>query len=197
MKILIDNGHGADTKGKRSPDGRLLEYKYTREIASHIEAELKALGYDAQRIVTEEQDVPLDERVRRVKEQCGRLGSSNVILISVHCNAAGNGGWMKAHGWSAYTSKGETKSDKLASLLYEEAEANFTGHKIRKDYSDGDPDWEENFYVLRKTPCVAVLTENFFQDNVDDVVYLLSDEGRNAIVKTHVNGIIKYVKMYG
>ena len=197
MKILIDNGHGADTKGKRSPDGRLLEYKYTREIASRIEAELKANGYDAERIVPEEHDIPLEERVRRVKEQCGRLGSSNVVLISVHCNAAGNGKWMKARGWSAYTSKGETKSDKLASLLYEEAEVNFTGHKIRKDYSDGDPDWEENFYVLRKTPCVAVLTENFFQDNEDDVAYLLSDEGRNAIVKTHVNGIIKYVKVYG
>lgn len=197
MKILIDNGHGADTKGKRSPDGRLLEYKYTREIASRIEAELRAMGYDAERIVTEEHDIPLDERVRRVKEQCGRLGSSNVVMISVHCNAAGNGGWMKARGWSAYTSKGETKSDKLASLLYEEAEVNFAGHKIRKDYSDGDPDWEENFYVLRKTPCVAVLTENFFQDNEDDVAYLLSDEGRNAIVKTHVNGIIKYVKVYG
>ena len=27
MKILIDNGHGIDTKGKRSPDGRLLEYR--------------------------------------------------------------------------------------------------------------------------------------------------------------------------
>lgn len=197
MKILIDNGHGADTKGKRSPDGRLLEYKYTREIASRIEAELKAKGYDAERIVPEEHDIPLEERVRRVKEQCGRLGSSNVVMISVHCNAAGNGGWMKARGWSAYTSKGETKSDKLASLLYEEAEVNFTGHKIRKDYSDGDPDWEENFYVLRKTPCVAVLTENFFQDNKDDVAYLLSDDGRNAIVKTHVNGIIKYVKVYG
>lgn len=197
MKILIDNGHGVDTKGKRSPDGRLLEYKYTREIASRIEAELKAKGYDAERIVPEEHDIPLEERVRRVKEQCGRLGSSNVVMISVHCNAAGNGGWMKARGWSAYTSKGETKSDKLASLLYEEAEVNFTGHKIRKDYSDGDPDWEENFYVLRKTPCVAVLTENFFQDNKDDVAYLLSDDGRNAIVKTHVNGIIKYVKVYG
>lgn len=197
MKILIDNGHGVDTKGKRSPDGRLLEYKYTREIASRIEAELKAKGYDAERIVPEEHDIPLEERVRRVKEQCGRLGSSNVVMISVHCNAAGNGGWMKASGWSAYTSKGETKSDKLASLLYEEAEVNFTGHKIRKDYSDGDPDWEENFYVLRKTPCVAVLTENFFQDNKDDVAYLLSDDGRNAIVKTHVNGIIKYVKVYG
>ena len=30
MKILIDNGHGIDTKGKRSPDGRLLEYAQNR-----------------------------------------------------------------------------------------------------------------------------------------------------------------------
>lgn len=26
MKILIDNGHGAETPGKCSPDGRLREY---------------------------------------------------------------------------------------------------------------------------------------------------------------------------
>ena len=28
--VLLDNGHGEDTKGKRSPDGSLLEYAYTR-----------------------------------------------------------------------------------------------------------------------------------------------------------------------
>ena len=33
MKILIDNGHGSNTPGKCSPDGRLMEYSYTREIA--------------------------------------------------------------------------------------------------------------------------------------------------------------------
>ena len=33
MKVLIDNGHGSDTPGKRSPNGRLREYAYTREIA--------------------------------------------------------------------------------------------------------------------------------------------------------------------
>lgn len=26
MKILIDNGHGENTPGKRSPDGKLREY---------------------------------------------------------------------------------------------------------------------------------------------------------------------------
>lgn len=36
MKILIDNGHGRETPGKRSPDGRLLEYAYTRDIARHL-----------------------------------------------------------------------------------------------------------------------------------------------------------------
>ena len=36
MKILIDNGHGIDTKGKRSPDGRLLEYAQNRFLAGRI-----------------------------------------------------------------------------------------------------------------------------------------------------------------
>lgn len=33
MKILIDNGHGRETPGKRSPDGRLLEYAQNRLLA--------------------------------------------------------------------------------------------------------------------------------------------------------------------
>ena len=36
MKILIDNGHGENTPGKRSPDGSLREYAYAREIADRI-----------------------------------------------------------------------------------------------------------------------------------------------------------------
>lgn len=36
MKILIDNGHGSNTAGKRSPDCRLMEYAYTREIADRV-----------------------------------------------------------------------------------------------------------------------------------------------------------------
>ena len=173
MKILIDNGHGENTAGKRSPDGIFREYKYAREIAEAIERELRARGYNVERIVKEDIDVPLAERVRRVNEVCGRYGASKVMLVSIHCNAAGNGqNWMNARGWSAYTSKGKTKADSLADIIYQEAERNFSGHKIRKDYSDGDADWEESFYILQKTKCPAVLTENFFMDNKEDVSYL-------------------------
>ena len=101
---------------------------------------------------------------------------------------------MTAKGWSAFTTKGNTKSDIIAEYLYTEAEKNFVGRKIRTDKSDGDKDWEINFYICKKTKCPAVLTENFFYDNEDDVKYILSEEGRKAVIKTHIDGITNYIK---
>lgn len=194
MKILIDNGHGIETKGKRSPDGKFREYRYVREIARIIVDELSATGLDAELLVPEESDISLAERVRRVNETCSDLGQDNVILISIHVNAFKDGAeWQSPRGWCCYTASGKTQSDDLATMLYEEALSNFKGHRIRKDMSDGDPDIEENFYILKKTKCPAVLTENFFMDNKEDVAYLLSEEGRYAVTRTHIDAIMKYV----
>ena len=194
MKILIDNGHGIQTKGKRSPDGTLLEYAYTRDLARRIVSILKSRGSDSELLVPEDDDIPLSERVRRTNAHCQALGKSNVILISLHINAAGDGTkWMNATGWSCYTCKGLTESDRLATCLYEAAIKNFPDRRIRKDYSDGDPDWEENFYILRHSLCPAVLTENFFMDSRSDLEYLQSRAGKQAMVDTHVEGIIDYL----
>lgn len=190
MKVLIDNGHGSNTPGKRSPDGRLREYAYTREIAERLVMELRKNGIDAERIVKEEIDVPLAERCRRANE----YKASEAVLVSIHCNAAGNGSdWMSARGWEAWTSVGKTKADKLATCLYENAEHCLPGMKIRKDMTDGDQDKENGFYILKHTKCPAVLTENLFQDNKKDVEFLLSEEGKLAIVNMHVWGIMKYL----
>ena len=195
MKILIDNGHGHNTPGKRSPDGKFREYAYNREIAKRIVADLIDRGYDAELLVPEEEDISLNERVRRTNEHCQILGKSNVILVSVHVNAAGNGSkWTNATGWSVYTCKGQTASDKLAECLCEAAIKNFPGRRIRTDYSDGDSDWEENFYILRHSVCPAVLTENFFMDGLD-LEFLQSKAGKQAIVDTHVEGIIEYINI--
>ena len=194
MLILIDNGHGHNTPGKRSPDGKFLEYAYNREIATRIVADLTDRGYNAQLLVPETEDIPLTERVRRINAHCNTLGKSNVILISIHVNAAGNGTkWLNATGWSCYTSKGQTTSDRIAECLYQAAIKNFPGRRIRTDYSDNDPDWEENFYILRHSLCPAILTENFFMDNPQDLVFLQSRAGKQAIVDTHVEGITEYL----
>ena len=194
MKILIDNGHGHNTPGKRSPDGKFREYAYNREIAKHIVADLIDRGYDAELIVPEDNDISLEERVRRANKICLASDPSCVILVSVHVNAAGDGSkWTNATGWSVYTCKGQTASDKLAECLCEAAIKNFPGKRIRTDYSDGDSDWEENFYILRKSHCAAVLTENFFMDNKSDLEYLQSRAGKQAVIDTHVEGIIEYL----
>ena len=190
MIVLIDNGHGCDTAGKRSPDGRLLEYAYTREIAKRLEHTLNERGIQCVRITPEDNDISLEERCRRVNQ----YGSDNAILISIHCNAAGCGGWMSARGWEAWTSVGKTKADELATFLYREAEK--AGFKIRKDMTDGDPDKEGHLYILKHTKCPAVLTENLFQDNKEDVEYLLSEKGKGTIVNLHVEGIINYIQEY-
>ena len=70
---------------------------------------------------------------------------------------------------------------------------NFPGRRIRTDMSDGDRDWENDFYILRKSWCPAVLTENFFMDSHSDLEYLQSRAGKQAIIDTHVEGIIEYL----
>ena len=194
MKILIYNGHGIQTKGKRSPDGQLLEYAYTWELARQIVAALKARGYDSELLVPEDDDIPLSERVRRINAHCQALGKSNVILISLHINAAGDGTkWMNATGWSCYTCKGQTESDRLADYLYKAAEQILKNQVIRTDYArDGDPDWEENFYILRHSLCPAVLVEQFFMDNKKDLDYLISDEGKRNLIDVIVGGVVMF-----
>ena len=195
MKILIDPGHGIDTPGKRSPDGLFREYLWNRQVADLILEGLVSAGIDASLVVTETNDVSLRNRVNRVNTICNRLGASNVLLVSIHANAAGNGSaWMNANGWSCYTSRGKTKSDQVAECLYDAFEAEFQDRKIRKDMSDGDRDWEENFYVLEKSKCPAVLLENFFYDNREECAWMLQEETKRRIASAAVKGIIKYIK---
>lgn len=193
-KILIDPGHGYDTPGKRSPDGKFREWAFNRIIAQAVVNHLLLRGYDAELLVHEDEDVPLILRCARVFKHTYTLGKDNVLLVSIHVNAAGNGSqWMKARGWSCYTSIGETKADELATCLAQAALKNLPGQKMRFDYSDGDADQEARFYILNGTQCPAVLTENLFMDNHEDLAFLCSEEGQKAIVALHVEGIVNYL----
>lgn len=200
--VLLDNGHGSDTSGKRSPYSAVgvkpeldyYEYKWAREMTKKIAEMLSKIGIPSIRIVEEENDITLGERCRRVNTICDQNKDKNIILISIHSNASGMGKeWMQGKGWSCYTTKGTTKSDKLAEYLYESADIHLKGMKIRRDNTDGDSDQESNFYILKNTKCPAVLSENFFHDNIDDVKFLLSEDGKNKIAQTHVDGIVKYL----
>lgn len=194
MKVLIDNGHGENTPGKCSPDGKLKEWAYTREIADRLVTELRKNGIDAERIVKEMIDIPLSIRCRRANDIYRETGGK-AILISIHCNASGSGSdWLSAHGWSVFISNNASmKSKNLAICL---AGAAIGKRIFVRQPMQGQLFWTQNLAICRDTICPAVLTENFFQDNKEDVEFLLSDEGMQMVTQIHVDGIKDYLNKY-
>ena len=198
ITIILGTAHLKSTPGKCSPDKQFFEYQYSREICKTIKAILEEYGY---KVIIDIEDDDLNVTTsRELTLRCKIVNElvkqyKHCIYISIHVNAAGaDGKWHNATGWSAYTSTGVTSADKLATCLYDAAKKNLEGKKLRTDFSDKDPDMESNFYVLKHTNCPAVLTENFFQDTKSDVEYLTSDLGFHQIVRTHVEGILNYIK---
>lgn len=191
VRLLFDFGHGIDTPGKRSPDGRLREYKYAREVGSKVAEYFIITGHPTYIVVPEEKDISLPERVRRVNAVVAKYPSDQCLLISFHVNAAANGTWANARGWQVHVSKNASYNSKvLANNLFDAAKelgVNTRVPLVNQKY------WENNFYILSHTKCPAVLTENFFQDNREDVDFLLSDIGRATVANIHIIGLSKYL----
>ena len=133
--ILLDNGHGADRLGKRSPDGKLKEYAYAREIVQRIYSSLKDLGYNPHILVPETNDISLSVRVKRAN-QLYSANNKKALLISVHCNAAGSDNNVhSARGWSVFVAQNaSSNSKKLADCLKNAADKE--GLKVRLQYPD-------------------------------------------------------------
>lgn len=194
IKVLIDNGHGDPplTGGKCSPDRRLKEYYYCREIAQRVSRELSLRGIDTVLLVPEKTDTQLRERVRKANAWAAKLGARNVVLVSIHNNAAGaDGRWHTATGFSVFVSNNASgKSKRLARIFTETATAmGLMGNRCVPP----EKYWVQSLAMTRDTACPAVLTENLFQDNKSDVEFLLSEEGKQAITDLHVNAIIEYI----
>ena len=67
------------------------------------------------------------------------------LHVIIHVNAESNGKkWHNATGWCCYTYYGHSLSDELATCLYKAARQHLSSHKLRTDYSDGDPDLESD-----------------------------------------------------
>ena len=139
----MGTAHLSTTPGKCSPDKRLREAVWSREIVKELAAKLKSYGYrveidyepltpspDMKGITAKlVQQRELAVRVNYVNSRCKEHGTSNCIYVSVHINAAGaDGKWHTAGGFSVFTSKGKTKADKLADCIYNRATTNLSNY---------------------------------------------------------------------
>lgn len=217
LMIHLDNGHASTTPGKRSPGAlihlgygnhsaeelSLYEYEYNRIIVDKVNKRLKDLGFQTYIVTPEvDNDIDLTVRANRSNSMAAKHPELKHIFVSAHVNACGNGKvWYNGNNasyWAAFTSKGQTTGDKLADCFYDAAEEILPkyGKHISTEPTDGDRDWEANFTVLTNTNVPATLVESLFMTNVDDVLFLKSEEGTEAIVEIYVRAICKYFDRY-
>ena len=194
--VILGTAHGSNVPGKCSPDKKFREYRFSREVIKQLKPQLEALG------LLVFVDMPGDEvprpgntelslRCRYVNGICSKFGTQNCVYVSIHVNAAGSDGhWHTARGFAVYVARQcSAESKRLAKSFCETAIAmGLRGNRsIPKEHY-----WQANFYVVKNTACPAVLTENLFQDNHDDVDFLASPEGKAKIVELHRTCIAKH-----
>lgn len=198
--IVLDFGHSKvdPINGKVSPDKTLYEWKSNRELGYRIYNKLKELGYHVSTTVQPSEDnvkVSLSTRAARVNSLCNRVGTKNVIMISIHSNAAGAGQWMNGRGWEVWVASNASQGSKnLAISIYDEV-SKIHGIKMRPS-TPKQKYKTKDLTVLYKAKCKCCLTESLFYDNKEDLKMLKDPQVREALADAHVKGIISFINSH-
>lgn len=194
ITVCIGSGHGTDVL-KHSPDKTYYEHSRMRDLKYVLIGKFKELGIPVYDVNPEEKEPGLTVRANRVNKVWTDTGKK-CIYISLHSNALGKGDqWYDAEFWSIWTSKGQTYADYLATDIYNVATKELPKYGFKtsaQTYNDGDPDYEENFTVLVKSNCPAVLIEQLFHSNEKCVKWLLTEESMDVLSGIVLNGVFDF-----
>ena len=201
--IALDDGHGMETPGKRTPklledlyiDGKLVrkkgevikENEFNREVVKYLEQALKRCGFDVLLVAPTDEDPSLQVRVNRAN-------SANAdAYISKHYNAVGDQWQTRVKGLiTLINSNHQAKTKELASNIHEELwklheHHNCTNYGVRSDVSF----LGYNLYVLKNTKMPAILTESGFMDNLLEAKDMLNPVFQRADAEATCKGICK------
>ena len=177
--IIVDAGHGGIDSG--AVGNSLLEKDLNLKAAQYLYNRLKELGIPTKLVRDNDEYLPKEERVRRIKNLYNN--SPNTILISNHMNA-GNGEGAEI----VYSLKNDsTLADLILSNIKE------SGQKIRKTYQRRLPENPnlDYYYILRDTGnTMPLLIEYGFIDNIND-----SNRLKNNL-NDYVEGVVKALTEY-
>ena len=182
MRIAIDNGHGLNTAGKRTPvfpDGKVVkEWEFNYPTALKLADILKADGHEVLLVSNTPTDTLLSQRA----------SAANVwkadLFVSIHYNAL-NGVWGEHGGTETLYSLSSTNGKRAAELVQDELMKVLPwrnrGVKARSD-----------LYVLNRTTMPAILVEVGFMDNLAEASEMTNPEYQFRVAMAIASGINKY-----
>lgn len=181
--VCLDPGHGPGNVNG-SPDGTYKEWEFTWDIAQRVKPLLEAQGVGVVLTKTADNYPSLTERANisnKAKPDC---------FVSIHTNAAGEGGWSRASGLEVYTSAGPMTASRnvLASKLVNAFHV--VGVSLRSE-----PIKHELYTVLAKTDAPACLIEYGFHTNKTDTEYLKDSKYRDKLAEATAKGVCTYLNV--
>ena len=176
--VCIDFGHGGTDSGA-SWEG-VLEKDCTRIFGEALGRGFTKKGFTVGYTRMNDETVSRSERAKRANKM------NAGILISLHYNSAKPN--SVPSGWEIWTTKGQNKSDTLATDIYNAWTKNMQG-LTRVDRSDGDPDKEENWTVLYLAQMPAVLIELGFLSNTQDRKNAQNQQWISSAVDAIIEGV--------
>lgn len=184
--IAIDDGHGIDTAGKRTPifpDGTrseigknyMNENLFNRAVAKYLDEELKRCGFRTLMVAPTDADDSLQTRVNRADN------AKADMYISIHANA-NSGQWGTWGGTETLTYKLTGESNRVGRIIHKHL---MKGTPLRdRGVKDGS-----GLFVIKNTSMTAVLVECAFMDNLQEAKLLLSDAFRRECAREIAMGI--------
>jgi N-acetylmuramoyl-L-alanine amidase len=200
IKIYLDAGHGGLKNGRytTSPNkqfrhpvanefhggGWFFEGVFNRALVAEIEKRLQEYNIPCLVVSHPTDDITLAARVKRANDDYRAIRTSTpfALYVSVHANASPT---HTARGWEVFAINSTGQGARVATLMGEEYKKafieRFRGVK------------QANFFVLKHTIMPAVLTENFFFDQIDDARMMMREDVVRKLADVHVNAINKYI----
>lgn len=180
-KLMIDAGHGGHDSGAVGPNG-LRESDVALAVAMLLGAML--LG-EFEINYTRRDDTFVDLGKRAMIANDWEADA----FLSIHCNSGSPG---KGDGFEVFTTLGDTRADDFATELFRSFGQGFPSKRRRMDMSDGDPDKEAGFAVLRKTHMMAVLFELEFIHTSAGEAWLRNPANQSGAARALAAGVRKH-----
>lgn len=182
--IALDDGHGMETAGKRTPHipelGRFIhENEFNRAVVGFLDEELRRCGFNTLLVAPGDGDTSLSARTNLANSRKADA------FISIHYNAFdGNFDGYDPEGLSVHIYPGSKDGRKLAEAVLKYLKSG-TSQKNRGIV-------ENNFHVLRETNMVAILSENGFMDNKREALLMQDVNFQKEVAREHAQGICDY-----
>lgn len=184
--IYIDPGHGGIDPG--SIYKNIYEKDINLSICLKLKKELEKSG--AQVYLTRDGDYDLstpNTSTRKKSDLNNRvrlINDSNAFMyISIHLNATNSKTW---HGAQVFYDDVNKENKKIAEIMQQELKNNLNTNREISEIS--------NMLLNRKVKIPGVLIEVGFLSNDNERYLLKQDSYQQKIIKTIVNGIVKYNK---